>query len=323
MKKIVIAGGSGFIGKSFIHFLNKKIDAEIIVLSRRTIQNHHNIHYVKWDGENLNNWANHLEKADLLLNLAGKSVNCRYNKPNKEDIYESRINSTYILGEAIKQCMLPPKVWINMSTATIYRDEHSHYNTEEKGIIGSGFSVDVAKKWEETFFSIPLFATRKIALRTSFVLGKNGEVYKIYRNHVKLFLSGKHGSGRQWVSWIHEEDLNRAIMFLLDHKELEGIFNICSPNVVRDEEMMKVFRESMGYKWGLNLPSWILKIGAYFLRTEVELILKSRWVYPERLLDSGFVFNYKTMESAVRALSKNTNTVDAPLKTGIHIMASK
>lgn len=302
MKKVIIAGGTGFLGKAFIHYLNKAQETEIYVLTRSRKENVGKIHYVQWDGETMGDWCNYLEKADLILNLAGRTVNCRYTKKNKNEIYDSRIRSTHILGKAVQNCGIPPKLWINMSTATIYRDEYESRNTETDGNIGEGFSVDVATKWEETFFSVPTFATRKIAIRTAIAFGEQGDVFKIFKSHVKLRLSGHHGHGRQWVSWIHEEDIYRAIMHLVENEALEGIFNLSSPNAIKDAEMMALFRRTMSYKWGLPIPKWMLVIGAFFLRTEPELILKSRWVYPERLLESGFKFKFPTMEKGIKEI---------------------
>jgi len=306
MKKIIIAGGNGFLGNAFVEYLIKNHETEIYILTRKRIENRGNIHYVLWDGENLGDWTNYLEKADVLLNLAGRTVNCRYTEKHKAEIYDSRIKSTYILGEAMRKCLIPPKLWINMSTATIYRDEYEKPNNEITGIIGEGFSVDVATKWEETFFAVPLYSTRKVAIRTAIAFGRKGDVFKIYRKHVKMFLSGKHGHGKEWVSWIHEEDFYRAIMFLIENKELEGVFNLASPNAIRDKDMMNLFRRTMGYKFGLPIKKWMLKIGAFFLRTETELILKSRWVYPGNLLKAGFKFKFNHMEEGLKDLLART-----------------
>lgn len=310
IKKIIIAGGNGFLGEAFIKYLNQNHKTDVYVLTRSRLVNHGNVHYIQWDGESLGDWVNYLEKADVVLNLAGRTVNCRYNEKNRNEIYDSRIKSTYVLGEALKKCLIPPKVWLNMSTATIYQDEYEKFNTEIKGTIGEGFSVDVANKWEETFFSIPLYATRKIALRTAIAFGKEGDVFKIYKNHVKMFLSGHHGHGRQMVSWIHEEDFFRAIMFLIENKEMEGVFNLSSPHAIKDKQMMKTFRKAMGYHFGLPIPAWMIKIGAIFLGTESELILKSRWVYPEKLLGLGFKFKFERMEDALKEIIMRDNSPD-------------
>ncbi len=313
MKKVVIAGGSGFLGKAFIQYLNKDHQTEIYVLTRSRIQNKDNIHYVLWDGKTIGDWCNYLEKADLLLNLAGRTVNCRYTKTNKEEIYNSRIESTYILGKAVENCGNPPKVWINMSTATIYRDEYERKNSELNGRIGTGFSVDVAKKWEETFFSIPTFATRKIAIRTAIAFGEKGDVFNIFKKHVKIRISGHHGHGNQWVSWIHVEDFYRAIMHLYQNEDLVGVFNLSAPEAIKDKEMMALFRRLMGYKWGLPIPKWMLEIGAVFLRTESELILKSRWVFPYRLLKTGFKFKYRKMAAALEDLFETSDKDNSSL----------
>ncbi len=302
MKKIIIAGGSGFLGRSFIDYFNQDYQAEIIVLTRSRKSSHGNVNYVLWDGETLDTWADHLEHADFLLNLAGRTVNCRYHKKNREEILNSRVKSTRVLGEAIRHCLNPPRLWTNMSTATIYRDEYEGPNSEVGGNIGEGFSVNVAKEWEKAFFKVPLTKTRKIAIRTAIALGKDGDVFKIYQSHVKLRISGKHGHGRQWVSWIHEEDFYRSIMFLVENQKAEGIYNLSSPGAIMDRDFMSTFRKKMGYQWGLPIPAWMLTIGAFFLRTETELILKSRWVYPGKLTDEGFVFSYPTLDEGLNEM---------------------
>jgi uncharacterized protein len=290
LKKIIIAGGTGFTGK---YLTQKFIDLgyEVIIISRQP-------NHISW-----NNSAaiiTTLENAEMLINLAGKSVDCRYNEKNKKEIFDSRINTTKILGEAILQCKNPPPLWINSSTATIYRHAQDWPMTESAGEIGSGFSVNVATKWEKSFFDFKLKNTRQVALRMAIVLGKDGGVVQPIKNLVRFGLGGKQGSGNQMFSWIHIEDLYSVIIFLQQHKELQGVFNTSAPNPVTNKTLMQVFRKNLKMPLGLPTPKWLLKIGAVFIKTETELVLKSRWVIPERLLQAGFVFKYKTIDEALK-----------------------
>jgi uncharacterized protein (TIGR01777 family) len=284
-----MAGGTGFIG-TYLTGQFRNLGYDVIIISRQpqNIQWHDSIGII-----------NALERAEILINLAGKSVDCRYNKKNKEEILKSRIETTKALGELILQCNNPPELWINSGTATIYRNAEDRSMTENKGEIGSGFSVEVAKNWEKTFFSFQLPYTRQIALRMAIVLGKNGGVIKPLINLAWFGLGGRQGNGNQMFSWIHIEDIFNAILFFQSKKGLDGIFNCSSPNPVNNRTLMQTLRQIMNVKIGLPSPKWLLKIGAVFVRTETELILKSRWVVPEKLIEAGYIFKYPTIKTAL------------------------
>ena len=303
MKKvIVIAGGRGFIGRAITRIMDPK-QYEFRVLSRKHLLNRDNISYYKWDGRSLNeSWRQALEGAHVLINLCGKSVNCRYNERNKQAIYDSRVIPTALLGEALNKTIDAPTLWFNASTATIYRNEIQRPNDEFNGVLGKGFSVDVVKKWEQTFFKIYTPAVRKVALRMGFVLGREGDAVKLFRKHTFMGLNKRHGTGKQWVSWIHESDVCRIIEYIIKHERVDGIVNVVSPNAVRDREFLKTFRNLLDVKYGVPIPAWMLSIGAVFLRTETELILKSRWVFPKRLMDLGFEFEYESVKDALNDL---------------------
>lgn len=254
--------------------------------------------YISW--EDTAGIIEALEGAELLVNLAGKSVNCRYNEENKKEIIYSRVKTTTILGECMFACEKPPEVWMNSSTATIYRHAEDRPMSEENGEIGSGFSVDVALHWEKTFFAYDLPKTRKVALRTAIVLGKEGGVMTPYRNLVKFGLGGVQGTGKQKFSWIHIEDLLQIVLFLKEREDLSGVFNCSSPNPVSNHELMKSLRTEMNKSFGLPAPKWILEIGSAMIRTETELVLKSRWVIPERLEREGFTFTFNTLHKTLQ-----------------------
>jgi uncharacterized protein len=289
-RKIIIAGGTGFVG----NYLVKKFTSlgyEVIIISRQ--KNH-----INWN--NTSAIITALENSEMLINLAGKSVDCRYNEKNKKEIYNSRIDTTKILGDAILKCKNPPSLWINSSTATIYRHARDRPMTESTGEIGSGFSVNVATNWEKAFFSFNLPETRQAALRMAIVLGKDGGVIKPLKKLARFGMGGKQGNGNQMFSWIHIEDVFNIITFIQQHNEFSGVFNTAAPNPVNNKTLMQLLRKSMGVKIGLPIPKWLLEIGAILIKTETELILKSRWVIPERLLEAGFQFTYSNIDDALK-----------------------
>jgi len=291
-KKVVLAGGTGFIGQFFEQkFLERGY--EVVIISRRP-------QHVSWENEK--GIVEALNHAEMLINLAGKSVNCRYNEENKQEIMNSRLQTTKKLGKAIKKCTVPPKMWINSSTATIYRHAEDRPMTEEDGEIGTGFSVDVATAWEEVFFSFNLPNTRQIALRIAIVLGKNGGVMTPYRYLVKFGLGGIQGNGHQKFSWVHVEDLFRIVLFLQDRQDLKGVFNCSAPHPVSNQELMKKLRTIMNIPFGLPAPKWMLELGSILIRTETELVLKSRWVLPERLEKEGFIFTYDNLDKTLHEI---------------------
>jgi uncharacterized protein (TIGR01777 family) len=289
-KKIVLAGGTGFVGKYLkTKFIELGYDVKIISRQNNSIP---------WtDSDSI---LEAIENSEMLINLAGKSVDCRYNKKNKEEILKSRTETTQLLGEILLKCKNPPELWINSSTATIYRHAQDRPMTESTGEIGSGFSVGVATQWEKVFFDFKLSKTRQVALRMAIVLGKDGGVMIPFKNLVRFGLGGKQGSGNQMFSWIHIEDLFGIIQFVQANKKMEGAYNCSAPNPVSNEILMRSLRQAMNIKFGLPSLKFLLEIGAFVIRTETELILKSRWVIPERLMKAGFQFRFSTIEEALR-----------------------
>ncbi len=289
-KKIVLAGGTGFVGKYFAEQF-KKVGYDVIIISRQP-------NHVQWGDSTAILKA--IENSEMVINLAGKSVDCRYNEKNKAEISRSRIETTKALGEAILQCKNPPPLWINSSSGTLYRHAEDHGMTEDRGEVGTGFSVGIVKRWEEIFFSFHLPKTRQVALRMTIVLGKDGGAIKPLANLVRFGLGGQQGNGNQMFSWVHIEDLYQMVLFIQQHTELEGPFNCASPNAINNRTLMKTFRNILKVKIGLPSPKWLLEIGAVIIKTQTELILKSRWVLPEKLMKSGFTFKYPTIELALK-----------------------
>ncbi|HEU5292783.1 MAG TPA: TIGR01777 family oxidoreductase [Cyclobacteriaceae bacterium] len=302
-RKIVIAGGSGYIGKVLTNYFQDQTE-EIIVLSRRKSVTMENVRTVQWDVKHQGEWVKELENADALLNLTGKSVNCRYHDKNKREILESRVDATNILGGAISHLKNPPKVWIQYASATIYKHAEDSPMDEYSGEIGEGFSVNVCKKWEGAFWNQHVPGTRKVLLRVAIVFGKVDGVFVRLENLVRFGFGGKHGNGNQMVSWVHDEDLSRITDWILKHEQIEGTFNAASPDPVQNWELMKAIRSSQKVVFGLNAPTWLLRIGAWIIGTETELILKSRWVIPKKLEELGFTFKFKTIKEAIHEITK-------------------
>jgi uncharacterized protein (TIGR01777 family) len=314
--RIILAGGSGLLGKALSrHFTD--LGQEVVVLTRTPNQMANGVRKVTWDGETLQQWTRELENAAAVINLAGRSVNCRYHTRNRREILESRIHPTRVLGEAIARCAKPPRVWLNASTATIYKHTFGPA-WDEAGDIGATlaakdeFSVEVAMAWERAFAAARTPATRKVALRTAMVLGQGrNSVFPVLRRLVRSGLGGRMGSGRQFVSWIHEADFCRAIDWLRQREDFNGVVNLAAPNPATNEEMMSTLREVCHRPFGLPAAGWMLEIGAFFLRTETELIIKSRRVVPKWLLASGFQFRFPELREALRELNGQTGRASA------------
>jgi uncharacterized protein (TIGR01777 family) len=302
---LVLAGGSGHVGTIVAAHLHGQ-GHSVAVLSRSGAIAPWQV--VSWDGLRLDDWTAQLEGADVLLNLSGRSVNCRYGRANRREILESRTETTRLLAEAISTLRVPPRLWMNASTATIYRHSFDRAMDEAAGEIGGSeadapsswrFSIDVARQWEQAFFAADTPHTRKIALRSAIVMDPNrGGAFDLLLRLVRLGLGGPAGSGRQYVSWIHHVDFVRALEHLMAHEEIEGPVNVASPGPVPNREFMRVLCEAWGTRIGLPAREWMLELGAIFIRTETELILKSRRVVPGRLVDSGFGFQYPAWEQA-------------------------
>lgn len=299
--KVVISGGTGFIGGIYRRHFADRADG-VVMLVRRPILDLRE-RQVVWDAQNSGEWQAALEGADVLINLCGRSVNCRYNEANMAEIYASRLDPTRALAQAIRNCANPPKVWLNAASATIYRHEFERPMDEESGVLGTGFSVDVCQNWEAAFFETELPKTRRVAMRQTMIMGADpGGPFEAYASVAKMGLGGPMAGGRQFVSWIHELDLCRATDFLIAHSEIEGIVNLAAPNPLPNRDFMSEIVKAIGIKIALPTPEWALAIGAFARGTETELILKSRRVMPKRLLDAGFEFKFPTWPEAAKEI---------------------
>lgn len=310
-KRVVLAGGTGFLG----HLLGDHLSArgyDIIILTRNPRPGR--FKEVAWDARTPGNWIAELDGAAAVLNLAGRSVNCRFTPDNKRAVMESRVNSTRAIGEAIARCRTPPATWLNASTATIYRHTFGPPHDEQSTDFAptpeakDDYSVQVARAWEQALSDAATPSqTRKVALRITIVFGTvDGGVFQIMRRMSRLGAAGPMAGGQQYVSWIHEQDFCKAIQWVLDHPELSGPANIAAPNPVTNAEMMREFRRACGIPIGIPATRWMLEIGAAIMRTETELLLKSRYVVPGKLLASGFQFKFPHMREALADLEQRT-----------------
>jgi len=307
--KIVIPGGSGQVGTVLARAFHAD-GHDVVVLSREPKPRRWRV--VRWDGATLGGWQAEIDGSDVVINLTGRSVNCRYSAANRREILESRVLSTRVVGQAIAEAVRPPRVWLQASTATIYAHCYDRPNDEHSGILGgheSGapsswvFSIDVALAWERAFDEVRLARTRKVALRSAMTLSPDpGGAFDTLVGLARRGLGGSAGDGRQFMSWVHYQDFVAAVRWLIDRDDLDGVVNVASPNPLPNAEFMRLLREACGVSVGLPARGWLLELGAIFMRTETELILKSRRVVPARLLDAGFTLRFPTWRDAVTDL---------------------
>jgi len=301
-------GGSGHVGAAIRRWLEPK-GWTFTVLTRRPSKSDE----VEWDGRTLDAWSDAIDGCDLVINLAGRSVNCRYNRRNLDEMMDSRVDSTRVIGEAIAAAKNPPRLWLQASTATIYRQRFDAPNDDLRGELGGDepgtpykwkASIAIAKAWEAELEKAHTPKTRKVAMRSSITMSiDKGSVFDVLATLARRGLGGAAGNGTQYVSWVHEEDFACSLEFLVEHEELSGPVNICSPNPLPNAEFMRILRQAVGARWALPQPRWLLEIGAAVLGTETELVLKSRRVVPRRLLDAGFKFMHPHWSEAARELT--------------------
>ena len=312
--RIVIPGGSGHVGHMLARSFQERGHHVTILTRGPYTANWQTVH---WDGKQAGPWVETLEAADVCINLAGRSVNCRYHDENRREIYNSRIGTTRLLNQVIADLEEPPRVWLNASTATIYRHALDRPMDEFTGELGGGemiskhrrapktwdFSIGVAKDWEAAFFEIPTPRTRKVALRSAIVMSPiPGSAFGVFSNLVRMSLGGKQGNGRQFVSWIHETDFARAVEFLIHRADIDGPVNLAAPNPLPNRDFMRELRNAWGMPNGLPAPRPLLDLAAAIMRTETELVLKSRRVIPGRLLQAGFEFEFPSWPQAAEDL---------------------
>jgi uncharacterized protein (TIGR01777 family) len=309
-QKFVLAGGSGQVGAVLARALAGD-GHEVVVLSR-SASGPGAARAVGWDARTLGPWAEEIDGADVVINLAGRSVNCRYTPDNRRLILDSRVDSTRVIGAAIAAAARPPRVWLQASTATIYAHRLDGPNDERDGILGGGepgapdtwrFSIDVARAWERALDEVATPGTRKVAMRSAMIMSPDsGGIFDTLLTLARRGLGGAAAGGRQYISWIHHEDFTRAVRWLVEHDELAGPVNLASPHPLPNREFMRALRAAWGVRVGLPATRLMLEAGAVLMRTESELVLKSRRVVPGRLLEDGFAFHHPDWSAAAREL---------------------
>lgn len=307
--KIIIPGGSGQVGTLLARSFHAD-GHEVIVLARFPFVAKWKV--LPWDGRTFGPWAAALEGADVVINLAGRSVNCRYTAKNLQLMMDSRVESTRLIGVAIKHCVAPPRVWLQMSTATIYSHRYDAPNDDLTGQIGGtetdvpaywGYSIKIAQAWEQATADAKTPATRQVMLRSAMVMSPDrGGIFDVLLTLVRRGLGGTSGDGRQYLSWIHDADFIAAVKWLIDREELSGPVNLASPGPLPNADFMRTLRKSWGARIGLPATKWMLAVGAFLMRTDTELVLKSRRVIPARLIQSGFQFKFPAWDTAARDL---------------------
>jgi uncharacterized protein (TIGR01777 family) len=324
--RVVLPGGSGHLGKILARYFHAH-GHRVTVLTRTPLAAPWRV--LAWDGANLGRWVQELEGADIVINLTGRSVNCRYSAANRREILDSRVGPTHLLGEAIGKLAHPPRLWMNASTATIYRHALDRTMDEATGDLGGDepnappswrFSIDVATRWEERFFGAKTPGTRKIALRSAAVMSvEQGGAFDMLSRLVRFGLGGRAGSGEQFISWVHEADFVRVVAYLMASEDIEGVVNVAAPCPLSNKNFMDTLRRAWGRRFGLHAARWMLEFGAVFLRTETELIPKSRRVVPGRLLDHGFRFQFSEWSAAAPELVRrwrNATALELPEEIG-------
>ncbi|MBL0126555.1 MAG: TIGR01777 family protein [Flavobacteriales bacterium] len=300
-RKVILAGGTGTMGVILQQHFATHGD-EVIVLTRRQDHYGRGVRSVNWDARSEGPWTKELDDADVVINLVGHSVDCRYTAKNKALILNSRVLATRALGNALSKCAKPPALWINMSSATVYRHAEDRAMDEQTGESGNDFSPQVVLTWEKEFFSHQRADMRQVAVRCAMVFSNGGGAFPRFAQLTRVGLGGHHGSGKQFVSWVHETDVAQFFQWLIDTPNAEGIINLAAPNPLPEAQLMTALRERIQPLFLINTPEWLLQMGAFVLRTETELVLKSRRVIPTRALQLGFTFQHPTIHTALDAL---------------------
>jgi uncharacterized protein (TIGR01777 family) len=308
-KKIVIAGGSGFIGRTLARALLARGN-EVVILTRHPEAWQGSGRAAFWDGINLGPWSSEVDGADAVVNLAGKNVNCRYTRKGLKEVDESRVNAVKAMGAAIAQAAHPPRVLVQASTTAIYGDAGERA-CDESTPPGEGIPPATAKMWEAAFHASPTPHTRRVHLRISFALGRDGGALRMLATLTRALLGGAVGTGRQYISWIHLDDLVRLVIRAIDDEQMSGLYIAATPNAVRNADFMRELRRVLHRPWSRRVPAILVRIGCVILRTEPVLALTGRRAMPRRLMEMGFDFLHPTLPEALDAIFAGENPREA------------
>jgi uncharacterized protein (TIGR01777 family) len=303
-ERLILAGGSGFIGSALAANLTAR-NCDVVVLTRNPARRDGPIKDVYWDGRTLGPWADYLNGARAVVNLTGRSVNCRHTAKNRREIQESRVNSVTVVGEAIRRCQRPPQVLVQASSLAIYGDPGERI-CDESAPPGQGFAEETCLLWEKAFNEAPTPDTRRVVLRIGFALGATGGALGVLATLTRYFLGGRVGSGRQYISWLHIEDLNRMILWAIERPDVQGVFNATAPEPVTNAEFMRELRRVLHRPWSPPAPTWTVVIGSWLMRTEPSLALTGRRCVPRRLQEQGFQFEFSVLRRALEDLFRES-----------------
>lgn len=297
--RVVLAGGSGFLGSHLEQALLAR-NYEPVVLTRSPRKPNQ----VEWDGKTPGDWTQYLEGAAAVINFTGKSVNCRYTPANRQEIVRSRVDSVNVIHQAILQAKTPPSVLIQAASAAIYGDAGSRI-CDETTPPGKSFSVETCLQWEHAFNSADLPDTRKVLFRIGFALDKSGGALQPLLQLARFFLGGAAGNGQQYISWLHVDDLNGMFIEAIENPAIKGLYNAVGPKPVTNAEFMQTLRHVVGRPWSPPVPAPFVRVGAFLMGTEGELVLIGRRCLPSRFLEQGFAFQYTDLEQTLMAILKN------------------
>lgn len=295
--RIILAGGSGFIGSSLTPSLLSR-DYEVVILTRSPSTQRGGVRYAQWDGKTIGAWTQFMDGAGAVINLTGRSINCRHTPENRREIIESRVNSVRLLGEAITKCAQPPKVFVQASGIGFYGDRGDCW-CDENTPQGDDFIAEVCKRWEAAFVALEMPGTRKVLMRLGVVLGPDGGFLKILSRLTRFFLGGQVGNGQQFISWIHIADLHCMVQWAIESEKVVGIFNASSPNPARNAHFMRELRRALHRPWSPPVPKWGARIGSWLMGTEASLALVSQRAVPKHFLESGFKFEFPELRRAL------------------------
>jgi len=302
--RIILAGGSGFIGQALTNFLVANA-CDVAVLTRAPSHQAGPIRHVNWDGRKIDNWIENLDSAFAIVNLTGRSINCRHTAANRREIVESRVDSVRVLGEAIAQCTQPPKVFVQAAGIGIYGDKGERWCDENTGH-GDDFVTEVCERWEAAFGNVDTRGARKVLLRLGVVLGPNGGFLGVLSRLTRAFLGGQVGNGRQFISWIHIADLIQMFFAAIERDELVGVYNATSPNPVTNTEFMRELRRTLHRPWSPPVPKLAACVGSWLLGTQADLAFVSQRCTPKRFLESGFNFEFPELRPTLANIYPNS-----------------